>query len=226
MFPTDSLDTYLDFLTTHNIDDDALYDHMCQVNTHRLGVLLSRLKRVEAMTAPRGKAGARFNSKRNNLKGRLYESVVKVLVDGVSCFQSYTRVITSTNEIDILVQLGPSALFVPSLRLWGTHYICECKFHSTYVKNDWISKLNTVLETHSSSVGVLFSRKGVADRGNGAKVRTALQFLANKATPVFIITFDWSDLEACVAGENFLKIISERFISIRTGSKRLDLLAS
>ena len=222
----DSLDSYLEYMTANDIDDVRIYEHLARVNVRRIEMLLARLRKVEAAPSPRGRGAASFRSRRSDLKGRVYEQVVQVLVDGVKCFDSYSRISSSTNELDLLVVLGPSATFVPALRSWNTHCICECKFHTTYVQNDWVSKLNTVLSTHGAPVGLLFSRKGIATAGNGARIRSLLQLLANGQQPSFILCLDWIDLESCVAGKNFLQLISERFVEVRTGSRKLSLVAS
>lgn len=221
-----SLDAYLEFMTSQQDDDIRIYEHLARLDIPRISTLLARLQRVEAVAPPRGRGAASFRSRQSDLKGRLYEKVIAALVHGVKCFETYSRVASSTNEIDLLIALGPSASFVPALRHWSTHCICECKFHTTYVQNDWVSKLNTVLQTHGTPVGLLFSRKGIAAAGNGAKIRNLLQLLANSGQPAFILCLDWDDLMACVNGENFLKLVSQRFVEVRTGSRKLGLLAS
>ena len=226
MTPIDSLDAYLDFMVKHNIDDAKIYSHFAQIDVQRLGMLLRRLERVEDARPPRGRRATSFRAKQSNLKGRIYEQLVETLVSGVRCFETWTRVGSSTNELDILVVLGPSAKHVPAMRSWDTHCICECKYHSTYVQNDWVSKFNTVLQTHGAHVGLLFSRKGIASAGNGVKIRTLLQMLANSASPTFIMSIDWNDLLECAGGKNFLQLISERFVEIRVGSRKFGLVAS
>jgi hypothetical protein len=221
----DTLEAYLDFMVDNNIDDAKIYEHLARVDSTRLRTLVSRLKVVDEARPPRRDA-ASFRSRQSDLKGRVYEQVVATLVKGVKCFQSWQRVTTSTNEIDILILLGPTSKHVPALRSWDTHYVCECKYHSTYVKNDWVSKLNTVMQTHGTKVGLLVSRKGIQNSGNGAKVRNLLQLLANSAQPSFVLTVDWRDFEACANGKNFLQLLSERFVEVRTGSQKLSLLAS
>src|SRR5690349_15152572 len=126
-----SLEVFLQFMVQSNTDDVAIYQHLASLDRGRLKTLLKRLETVENAKPPTKGSGAKeFAGRRDSVKGRLYEQIIRVFVDGVKCFASWSNVSTTTNELDILIQLGPSAQFIPALRLWGTHCICECKYHS------------------------------------------------------------------------------------------------
>lgn len=225
--PPDSLTQVLEFLFEHDANDDLLYSHLERIDGPRLRKIIDRLGRVDAATV-RGAAKAKkaFEGQRSALKGRLYEQLVVAIVDGVQCFISWSNVQTTTNELDVLVMLGPRSRWIPAMRDWGSHCICECKYHATHVSTNWVSKLNTVLQTHGASVGILFSKKGVATKGRGTQVRHTLQLLAAGPTPRFIICLDWADLVACANGERFLPTVAARYIEARAGLERLNLAAT
>jgi len=128
---------------------------------------------------------------------------------------------TSTNEIDILVSLEPSSQFVPALRLWGPHFICECKFHQSHVSTTWVDKLLGVMKKHGSNTGLLISRKGIAKTGPGVGIRHTLQLYAAMTPYTYILPFDFNDINSCINGENLLRLINLRHIEIRTSSAKL-----
>lgn len=221
-----SLESFLEFMVENKIDDDQIYSHLARVDVGRIETLLNRLEKVEDLNSPRGRGAPGWKGRRNALKGKIYEQIVAEIVAGVSCFESWTNVNTTTNEIDILIVLGPTGRFVPALRQWGTHCLAECKNHSTYVKTDWVSKLNTVMQTHGADVGLLISRKGIATTGTGTTVRTTLQILAAQTPSRIILALDHDDLRSCVTGTNFLRLISTRYTEARAGLRKLSLLSS
>ena len=225
MSQVDTLERWLTFMEQNNIDDDRIYANLAKIDSVRLKKWLSRLDRVEQLKCGPSKKRKEFEGQRSRVKGALYEKIVDTVVRGVSCFQSWTNVQSSTNELDILVVLGPRAVFIPALRKWGSHCICECKYHTSYVKTDWVTKLNTVLQTHNANVGVLFSRKGLSRGGPSARVRHQLQLLAVSAQARFIVCFSREDLVECTNGTNFLRLLVSRFVEMQIGAEKLALLA-
>lgn len=222
----DTLGAFLEFMNRNDLDDARLYEGLCAINTHRLGVLLERLKGVEAMKSPkRGPAGGSWAANRNRVKGRLYEAIIGLIVKGTGCFETWHNVRTTTNEIDLLLKLGQRSSWIPQLRSWGSHCVAECKNHKTHVKVDWVDKLAALLPTHGAHVGLLFSRKGVRHKESAGGVRHKLQLLAVAGSGTFILCFDWDDLERCAAGENFLRLLTDRFVEVRAGIRKLNLLA-
>jgi hypothetical protein len=221
----DSLEHVFAYLAEKE-NDDFVYEILTRPLPSSLSTIIKRLEYVDSAKKQdrrRGKTTKQFESQRSRLKGGLYERLVEKVVGSVKCFSTWRSVHTSTNELDILVMLGPTANWVPALREWGTHCVCECKYHSTHVSTDWVTKLNTVLQTHSASVGLLFSRKGIATTGRGLQIRHLQQLLAVSGSPRFIICLSWDDLISCCNGENFLKLASVRFVEMRAGVQRLAM---
>jgi hypothetical protein len=139
-------------------------------------------------------------------------------------FTSWHSVHSSTNELDWLVQMGPTAQYLPALREWGTHVICECKFSKDYVTVTWVDKLNSVLQKHGASVGILMSSRGMTNRGKGAAAKISVRLYSAMTPSRVIISFDLEDIRACATGANFLQLLSQRYVEARTGADRLRLI--
>lgn len=228
---TDSLDTLLQFMAANEIDDPKIYRHLCPSTPRRLERLVRALDRISNATYQPNTFKActsvkSFKSYQSRLKGKVFEAITREVIDSVKCFSVTPNVQTNTNEIDILVALGPTSSWVPALRMWGTHFICECKFHETHVSNTWVSKLNTVLQTHGATVGLLISKKGIASTGRGTAIHHQLQMLAISPQARFVIPIDFSDIQRCIAGDNILSLIVSRFIEARVGIAKFTTLTT
>src|SRR5687768_2019211 len=101
---TPDLETILKALAANDMDDPSLYNFLWKVDEKRFNTLLKRLERVENAKKPAGQRG--WSSRQGDLKGRVYEELVEVALKGAKCFHTWSRVISSTNELDILVELG------------------------------------------------------------------------------------------------------------------------
>lgn len=227
-FPSiDSMDTLLDFLSANGIDDYKIYEHLCPQPPKNVSHIIRALDRVTrasfkarpAGTEPHGRRPNKnsFRSYQSTLKGKLFERLATELISSVKCFTTYSNLPSATNELDILVTLGNSSSWVRAMQNWGTHFICECKFHDTHITNTWVGKLNTVLLTHGATVGLLISKKGIAPIGRGTQIRHQLQLLAVATPSHFIIPLSFEDLLRCAAGENLLALISKKYVEVRTG---------
>ncbi|VEB41384.1 Uncharacterised protein [Chromobacterium violaceum] len=198
----------------------VLYDGLFKINKERLKLYNKMLDVVENAKYKKEisrKSKKDFEAQKSRLKGKLLEIITKMLLDSCKCFGTKKNVHTSTNEIDILVSLNPLSLVVPALRRWGTHCIAECKFHDSYVTIGWVSKLHTVMTTHGASVGMLFSKKGIATTGRGVNIRHALQMLS--LSNAYIIPFDRRDIVNVINGKNFLCALHDNYVETQIGSK-------
>jgi hypothetical protein len=198
----------------------VLYDGLFKINKARLAFYNNMLDVVgnAAHNPVKSKKSKKdFKAQQTRLKGKLLEIIAKMLLDSCNCFETVSNVQTSTNEIDILVKLNPFSLIVPALRTWGGHCIAECKFHDSYMSTSWVDKLNTVMQTHGATVGILFSKKGIATTGRGVNVRHKIHLLSVMKS--YIIPFDRRDVVDIANGENFLNILSNNFIEAQMGSK-------
>jgi hypothetical protein len=222
--PPDSLEQFLRYMTENNIDDDRIYAYLCNVNIANLTKTLRRYDRVMNAIRPRTTTAKDWKQKQRNLKGRLFEKLLGVLLGGTRPFTTWSRVQTPTNELDWLVQLGPMAQFVPALRLWGTHFMCECKSEDVYVSVTWVQKLAEIIQNHGASVALLLSMRGLAVKGNAKRAVNAIQLLSvqNKV----IVCLDFEDVRQCVTGTNFLRLLSQQYTAARNGVAKLKALTS
>ena len=113
-----------------------------------------------------------------------------------------------------------------SPREWGTHFLCECKFSHDHVSIQWVTNLNTVMQTHNARVGVLFATKGVSSRGNGARAKRLIEDLSIMTPGRFILCVDSTDLKSVSQGQNFLWLISHRYMEVKANTGKLRLLQS
>lgn len=226
----DGIDTLLKFMHANNIDDDRIYSHLCPTASSRLARLLKCVERVsKAKYRPKAfnfNSEKSFRSAQGRLKGKIFEAVTTELLSSVSCFKTYTNIQTTTNEIDVLVEVGPTGLFAPALRDWGTHFVCECKFHESHVSTTWVGKLATLLQLHNAKVGLLISKKGIAPSGRGANIHHHIQMIGVSALQKIILPIDFSDIERCANGENILHMIVRRFIEARSAIAKFSVLSA
>jgi hypothetical protein len=220
-----TVDELFKFLTQHQIDDEKIYKVLCgSLQYARYRQLVNRMKLVVNASKPDNVSTAKWQGRQNRIKGRIFERLIDLVLKAVEPFTTWTNVNTTTSELDILVQIGPSGGVIPSLREWGTHFISECKFSSEYVSIQWVTNLNTVLQSHNAGVGVLFSTRGTTNAGNGKKALRQIEVLSVMTPARFIVCVDLWDLEVCANGFNFLKLLSHRYLEAKANAGRLKLL--
>jgi len=213
-----SLAFVLDYLSKNAVDDPTIWSVLDRVDRAKLGQLLIDVDAVDATTYDKaihvGLTKKEFESQKSGKKGKIFEQVAATLLSGVTCFGARTDIATSTNQLDVLVSMGPSSGIVPAFREWGTHFICECKFHDKGVAVDWVQKLESLLGTHGSKVGVLISKKPIS-KGTRGNIPHMLQLFAIKGT--YILCLSRQDLDKCVAGDGIIQMLVDRFISVQMG---------
>jgi hypothetical protein len=223
--PTLTADDLFRFMIQHDINDDKIFNILCaSLDKSEYKRLLSRIDKVNSREKPAGKPRPSWEGKKNRIKGKLFEKLVGVVLSSVEPFTSWNNVHTSTSEIDWVVQIGPSGGVIPSLREWGTHFLCECKFSNDHISIQWVTNLNTVLQTHGTQVGLLFCTRGVTNRGNGARVVRQIQMLSVMTPARFIVCLNSDDMHVCATGFNFLRLISQRYMEAKANTGRLRLL--
>jgi hypothetical protein len=74
-----------------------------------------------------------------------------------------------------------------------------------------------VLELHGSEVGLLVSSHGPPK----GKVKTQIHMHAFKTPPRVIVCISLAELQECENGQNFLRLISTRYIEAKTGATAL-----
>lgn len=219
----DSLAAALDFMVKNNVDHDFLYEKLAPSNLAGVRHYLSRFESIRAkirpVTSPKTKGS--WRAQQNNLKGRCFEQILQSLLPTV--FQTWARIQTPTNELDILVELGPKCGFFPSLREWGVYAICECKSNQDTFSVTWVDKLAGVLDKHAARVGIVMGTRAPQKKGNGRRALESIRLYAIKNRTIVVIDLD--DVKRCLGGENALKLIVRRYMEIRVGTEKYRLLS-
>jgi hypothetical protein len=220
-----SLDKVLDFLQRHNINDERIYEFLTNpADENSIAKWTNRIERIDGAKKPAGITPRTWVGKKNKLRGACFEKLTGFVLQTVKPFTSWNRVHTAINEIDWLVQIGPTAHFLPVMRNWGSYCVCECKFGVQAVSVSWVGKLNTTLQTHGASVGLLVSSKGLSRKGRGSAVRTQLQVLAAMTPSRVILCLNIGEIRSSLSQRRFLQLITGRFIEAKTGAAALQTL--
>jgi hypothetical protein len=213
-----NLQQWLEMAVTNDVDDIAIYEFLCPPLPPKFVTRwLQRIQKIEDAPRPNGVSVAVWRGKKSKIKGHAFEKLIGSILRTIRFFTSLKNVATTTNEIDVLVEIGMGCQISPVIREWGSHFICECKLVPEGINATWIGKLNTVLETHKAKVGVLVAAKGPPK----GKVKTQIHVLAVKAQPCVIVCVSLDDLKTCEAGTNFLRLITTRYLEVETGALAL-----
>lgn len=217
--PATTLADVISFLSIRGIDNRSIWAQFDKTDSAKLAVLCDELDKVEAENFDPlvhvGKAKKVFEAEKSGKKGKLFEKISAELMSGLTCFKVHEDVTTATNQLDLLVQVEPSGSIIPALREWGTHFICECKFHDTAVKVDWIQKLHSLLTYHGANVGIIISKKGIASKGRGVGINQIVQLTAIQK--YYILNFSRKDLDHCIKNGRWLEMIVDKYVAIQGG---------
>jgi hypothetical protein len=215
------------FMIQHNINDTKIFEILCgTLNNARYLQMLRRIDRVNGLPKPNRISKPSWEGRKNRVKGQLFEVLIGIVLRCVKPFTGWTNVNSSTSEIDWLVQIGPTAALIPALRDWGTHFLCECKFSHETVSIQWVTNLNTVLQTHNANVGLLFTTRGLSNRGNGVRAVRQIEMLSVMTPARFIVCVNAEDMHLCGNGFNFLQLVSQRYVETKANTGRLRLLGN
>lgn len=213
-----NLQQWLDMAVSNNVDDISIYQYLSPpLPANLVTRWLARIEKIENSPKPQGVTFAVWRGKISKTKGRAFERLIGSILKTVRFFKSWKNVSTTTNELDVLVEIGMGCQISPVIREWGTHFICECKLVAGSINATWVGKLNTVLETHNARVGVLVASKGPPK----GKVKTQIHVLTVKMQPTFIVCVSLEDLKACQSGGNFLRLITARYLETTAGASAL-----
>ena len=213
-----TLDQWIEFALQNNVDEDAIYQYLSPpLPPKSVTKWLARIRRIENAPRPKGVSAKAWLGKRSRLKGRAFEALMRSVMRSVPSFTVWKNVNTTTNEIDLLIKIGLAIQVSPIVRQWGSHFLCECKLVNSGINATWVGKLNSVLELHSSEVGILVSAHG-APKG---KVKTQIHMHAFKTPPRIIVCISLAELQECENGRNFLHLLSTRYVEAKTGATGL-----
>lgn len=209
----------------------AKLDQMCvnltkEIDQARFNQLDGKIAAVEASIRPSTspKTKAQWETQKSRLKGKLFEDLIGMVLDSASIFETYQHIQTNTNEIDWLVVLGSMTFLVRPVDGWGPHFICECKMRKKALDTNWISRLNTLLQTQTASVAILFTAHEIGNRGNSGRNLKLIQDVALSAGR-YILRVSMEELRLCVTAErNLLHLLSEKYLQLKTRSDKLKLI--
>lgn len=225
MTPPLTLQDALDFMLRNEINDPKIYAFLSlPINPGGVNRWIQRIDKVNVMPRPKGESAKTWEGRKNRVRGRCFERLSGLVLQSVRPFTTWHSVQTTTNEIDWLVSIGPTGQYLPAMRQWGTHLICECKFTHSFVTVTWIDRLNTVLQTHNASVGILLCTKGLTNKGRGTAAMNQIRILSAMTPSRTIVTVNMDDIRGLAAGTNFVELLTERYVEARIGADRLRLV--
>lgn len=211
----------------------AQLDSICHgltslVDQARFQSLRNRIDVVVGAVRPAGSTDTKkqWESRKSVLKGKLFEQLVGLILDSAVIFDNYHHIQTLTNEIDWLVIFAPMRFLVPAMGSWGAHFLCECKMTKKALDTNWVSRLNTLLQTQAASVAVIFTATEAGNKGNSGRTLRLIEDLSIGANR-FIIRVSMDELQMCASMQrNLLHLLSEKFLQLRVRSDKLKLIAN
>jgi hypothetical protein len=190
---------------------EKIYDYLCKLNRVRLRDLLSRLDRVRGWKCSlKGPAKTKREGKRNQVQGKLFETIVRELFRNCSALAiDGANLRTSTSEIDLLLKVLPLGMnWVPMLRSAGTHVIGEAKCHTKAPSSELVNEFVSFLNTHGASIGLLFV--ACAPRQIASAARTAIALHAQHKK--LVVPIGKKQLDEIVNGKNVLLVLEKQYI--------------
>jgi hypothetical protein len=216
--PDSSLLFVLDYIEKNDITEPKIWATLDRTDRTALASLLSEVDNIDSEVYDKlvhvGVNAKQFETSKSGRKGKVFEKVAETLFKDISCFGTRTDIPTATNQLDVLVQMGPMRNVVPTFKKWGTHFICECKFHDKGVSVDWVQKLHAVLTTHGASVGILISKKPIS-KGTRGNIHHMLQMFALNGHIIISISRD--DLDKCASGLSIIPMLCDRYSAVQMG---------
>lgn len=108
------------------------------------------------------------SSATSKAKGTKFEDVIAFLLDNIDIFNVYQNIRSSTNEMDLVIELtdiGKSLFHDSLIDLKGERFIIECKNYDKKIDVTWVGKFYSLINTSNTRLGILISNKGFKGRG-------------------------------------------------------------
>lgn len=234
-----TFDDFLIELVSGNVPpDEKIFAYFSDTDRPRLLNLLKRLQTaraldVGALSKSRTAANAAANSPRKHtiakkkavegakarLVGAIFERIVSLLCEDCKLFTAVTNVRTNTAEVDVLIELGPSASLVPMLKNAGTHLLGEAKCYTSGLKSEWVNELVGLMDQHHCNHSLLFLAS--PSKTLNVEHRHGLQLHATKGRTV--VPFGMKQLTEIANGANFLSVLSKQYVQVQTGGTALAI---
>ena len=201
--------------------DDAVYETCCSVDISELRKIRDRIIQIRALSGKHApaKRAKEFRGRQSKHVGLLLERLMLKLLVGCSILPTVNNIRTTMAEVDYLVTIGPLAAVIPMFQDAGTHSIGEAKCVSGALKTEWVNELVGLLSAHGATLGLLFT--AAPSKKLVVGLRTTLTVHAAKGFN--IVPFGLAQLEQVIAGDNFLKVLSQQYVRVRTSSTDLEI---
>lgn len=96
----------------------------------------------------------------------------------------------------------------------GRYFVCECKDWAKAANFTSFAKFCRVLDSIKSRFGIMFSKKGISGKGLTKNAeREQLKVFQDRG--IVIIVVDENDLNCIIEGENFIKMLRDKYERIR-----------
>ncbi|TEX16545.1 acetylglutamate semialdehyde dehydrogenase [Bacillus cereus] len=167
-----------------------------------------------------------------NEKGKILEEIVNYIVSKSIVFDLHRNLRTSTNEIDLLVNLnwrGKQFKEKGFIQFEDNQLICECKNYKKKIDVTWVGKFYSLLSCSTCRLGILFSYKGLTGKGwnDAIGLSKKVYLLKEKEDEkIKIIDFNIEDFNLLEQGESFLNIIHTKLINLKYDTEILAKIAS
>jgi hypothetical protein len=101
----------------------------------------------------------------------------------------------------------------------STHILGEAKCYSSGLKTEWINELVGLMAFHGTKHSILF----VASPSK--KLQTAHRFAlqGHSLQGNYVVPFGMAQIKKIMAGSNFLKVLGDQFVDMRSGSNALAI---
>ncbi|CAH0269033.1 hypothetical protein SRABI118_03436 [Massilia sp. Bi118] len=218
-----TLDMVVGLIASGRFTNERIYASLDQTDGPAILALLDELDVIDAekydaaVHAPMKKAT--FSSQQSAKKGKLFEAVSGLIMDGIRCFKVEKNVTTTVNQLDLLVRMEPFAKLIPAFNEWGAHFVCECKFHETRFDGDWIDQLIAILVAQKASAGILITKKAASGKGRGGSIATKLQIYAVQNRVILLFSRD--ELRECAKNRTTLTEIVKKYVNTLAGIPEL-----
>lgn len=153
----------------------------------------------------------------NRKKGKLLENLTKVILNSADIFVVRTNIRDHTNEIDLLLTPSDYNKLHESLlpKYLKEDILIECKNYNNKIKVDWVGKFSSLLNTHDTSFGIIFSFKELAGQSEwqSSKGLTKKIYLSEKKAIINIHFEDINDI--LEKRKNIVELIKDKYDSLR-----------
>ena len=211
---------FLADIRDHKVDPGTAYEALSYVDRDRLEKAWRRLNQIRQLSAKGGSARVKeFRGRVSNHTGRVFERVVRVLLERCAALKLGTNVRSTISEIDFLIVYGPLASAIPMFREAGSHSLGEAKCVKGAMKTEWVNEMAGFMPVHGCSLGILFTAAPPKRLGSAARHAISL----HAARGVRIVPFGPTQIDRVIQGENFLVVLSEQYVNVAALSTELHI---